>query len=122
MFRRVLSGKAVVVIVVYVKASATKCDQELALKDLHSCFPVNDLGETPFFHKCLILRDRDAGTLKLDQHQYVQALAERFEITRTRSILFAAGGKPLSKVDEPQTPSESPMGVRRGRVQHYRHG
>ena len=43
-FRRVLRGKVVVIIVVYVDdllvASATERDEEQALKDLHSCFPI----------------------------------------------------------------------------------
>ena len=93
----------VVIIVVYVDdllvASATKRDEEQALKDLHSFFPTKDLGEASFYLGCHILRDRDAGTLRLDQHQYVRALVERFETTKTSAIPSAAGGKPLSKAD-----------------------
>ena len=47
-FRRVLRGKVVVIIVVYVDdllvASETKRDEEQATKDLRSCFPIKDLG------------------------------------------------------------------------------
>ena len=52
-FRRVLRGK-VVVIVVYVNdllgAGVTKRDEEQALKDFKSCFPINHLRKprTPF--------------------------------------------------------------------------
>ena len=72
MFRRVLRGKVVVIIVVYVEnllvASATKCDEEQAINDLRSCFPTKDLGEAGFYLGCHITRDQDAGTLKFDQH------------------------------------------------------
>ena len=106
-FWRVLREKAVVIVGVYVDdllvASVTKRDGEQALKYLHSCFPNKDLGEASYYLECHISRDRDAETLKLDQHQYVQALAERFEITKTSAIPSAAGGKPLSQADGPQT-------------------
>ena len=66
-FRRVLRGKVVVIIVVYVDdllvASATKRDEEQALRDLHSCFPIKDLEEASYYLGCHITRDRDAGTL-----------------------------------------------------------
>ena len=45
-FRRVLCGKAVVIIVVYVDdllvASKTKRNEEQAINDLRSCFPIKD--------------------------------------------------------------------------------
>ena len=47
-FRRVLRGKVVVIIVVYVDdllvASETKRDEEQAINDLRSCLPIKDLG------------------------------------------------------------------------------
>ena len=58
-------------------ARTTKRDEEQALKDLHSYFSIKDLGEASFYLECHISRDRDAGTLKLDQHQSVQAAAGR---------------------------------------------
>lgn len=49
MFRGLLRGKVVIVIVVYVYdlhvASATRRNEEQALRNLHSCFPIKDLGE-----------------------------------------------------------------------------
>ena len=88
-------------------ASATKRDEEQALRDLHSCFPIKDLGEASYYLGCHITRDRDAGTLKFDQHRYVQAVAERFGITKTSAIPSAAGEKALSKEDSPQTDAEA---------------
>ena len=47
-FRRVLRGKVVVIVVVYVEdllvARKTKRDEEQAIDDLRSCFPIKDLG------------------------------------------------------------------------------
>ena len=65
-----LLGKVLVIIVVYVDdllvASETKRDEEQAINDLRSCFPIKDLGEAGFYLGCHITRDRDAGKLKLD--------------------------------------------------------
>ena len=97
----------VTIIVVYMDdlpvASATKRDEEQSLNYLHSCFPIKDLGEASYYLGCPFLRDQDTGTLELDHHQYVQALAEHFRITKTSAIPSAARGKPLSKADGPQT-------------------
>ena len=72
MFRRLLRGKVVVIIVVYVDnpvmASEMKRDEEQAIIDLRSCFPIKDLGEAGFYLGCHITRDRDARTLKFDQY------------------------------------------------------
>lgn len=90
MFSQVLHGKVVVIIVVYVDdllaASATKPDEEQALRDRHSRFPIKDLGEPPHYVGCRITWDRDTGTLRVNHYQYVQAVTERF------GIPSAAGG------------------------------
>ena len=70
MFRRNLLGKVVVIIVVFVDdllvASETKRDEEQAINDPRSYFPIKGLGEAGHYLGCHITRDRDAGTLKLD--------------------------------------------------------
>ena len=110
-FRRILHGTVVVVIVVYVDdllvASATKHDEEQAVRDLRSCFSIKDLGEASYYLGCHITRDRNAGTLKFDQRQYIRTVAERFGVTKTSAIPSAAGGKALSKSDGPQTDAEA---------------
>ncbi|CAN0297696.1 unnamed protein product, partial [Ascophyllum nodosum] len=77
-FGRVLRGKVVVNIVVYVDdllvASDTKRDEEQAINDLRSCFSIKDLGDAGFYLGCHITRDRDAGTLKFDQRHYVRTM------------------------------------------------
>ena len=69
-FRRVLRGNVVVIIVAYVDdlvvASETQRDDEQAMKDLRSCFPIKDLGGAGLYLGCHITRDRDAETLELD--------------------------------------------------------
>ena len=68
-FRRVLRGKVIVIIVVYVDdrlvASGTKRDEEQTMKDLRSCFPIKNLGKAEFYLGCHIMQDRDAGMQKL---------------------------------------------------------
>ncbi|CAN0158280.1 unnamed protein product, partial [Ascophyllum nodosum] len=97
-FRRVLRGKVVVIIAVYVDdllvASETKCDEKQAMDDLRSCFPIKDLGEAGFYLGCHITRDRDAGTLTSDQHHYVQTMASKFSVEKTSTTPAAAGANP----------------------------
>ena len=110
-FRRVLRGKVVVIIMVYVDdllvASETKRDEEQVVNDLRSCFPIKDLGEAGFYLGCCITRDRDAGTLKFDQHHYIRTMASKFSVEKTSTTPAAAGTKPLSKDDASQTEAET---------------
>ena len=109
-FRRVVRGKVVVIIVVYVDdllvASERKLDEEQAMKDLRYCFPIKDLGEAGFYLGCHMTRDRDAGTLKLDQYRDVRIVALKFNVEKTSTTPAAAGAKPLSKDDTQQTETE----------------
>ncbi|CAN0471283.1 unnamed protein product [Ascophyllum nodosum] len=93
-FRRVLRGNVIVIIVVYLDnllvASKTKRDEEQAIDDLRSCFPINDLGEAGFYLGCHTTRDRDSGTLKLDQHRYVWTVALKFTVEKTSTTPAAA--------------------------------
>ena len=109
-FRQVPRGNAVVIIVVYVDdllmASETKHDEEQAMKDQRSCYPMKDFKEARFYLGCHITRDRDATTLKLEQHRYARTVASNFNIEKTNTTPAAAGAKPLSKDDAPQTEVE----------------
>ena len=106
-----MDGKVVVIIVVYVNdllvASETKRDEEQTKNDLESCFPIKDFGEAGFYLGCHITRDCDAGTLKHDQHRYVRTMASKFDVEKTSTMPVAAGSKPLSKDDDPQTEAET---------------
>ena len=102
-FRRVLRGKVVVIIVVYVDdqlvASETKRDEEQAINNLRSCFLIKDLAEAGFYLGCRITRDSDAGTLKLDQHRHMWTAASKFNVVKTSTPPATAGAKPLPKDD-----------------------
>ena len=110
-FRRVLRGKVVAIIVIYVGdllvASETKRNEEQEVNDLRSCFPIKDLEKAEFYHGCHITRDRDAGTLKLNQHNYVRTIASKFNVEKISTTPAAAGAKPLSKNNAPQTEGET---------------
>ncbi|CAN0144290.1 unnamed protein product, partial [Ascophyllum nodosum] len=110
-FRRVLRGNVVVNIVVYVDdllvASETKCDEEQAMNDLRSCFSIKDLGEAGFYLGCALTRDRDAGTMKFDQHHYVRSMASKSSVEKTSTTPAVTGAKPLSNDDAPQTEAET---------------
>ena len=113
MFRQVLRGEVVVIIVVYVDdplvASETKRDDEQTMKDLRSRFRIKDLGEAGFYLGCHITRNRNAKRPKLDQYRYVRTVASRFneKTSTTPAAAGAAGAKPLSKDNAPQTEAET---------------
>ena len=100
-FRRVLRGKVVVIIVVYVDdllvASKTQSGEEQAINYLPFCSLIKGLGEAIFFLGSHIMRDCDAGTLKLDQQNYVRTIASKFNVEKTITTSAVAGVKPLSK-------------------------
>ena len=101
MFRRVLRGNVVVMNTVYVDdllvASEMKRDEEQAINDLRSCFPIKDLGEAGFYLGCHTTRDRDARMLKFDQHLYVRTMASKFNVEKTSTTPAAAGEKPYPR-------------------------
>lgn len=98
----------VIIIVVYLDSllvvSAKKRDEERALRNFHYYFPIKDLEGPSRYLGGRITRDRDAGTLKLGQFEYVKAMVERFRIATTSAIPSVAGGIiALSRADGPQT-------------------
>ena len=88
-------------------AGGERNDEEQAMSDLRSCFPIKDLGEAGFYLGCHITRDRDAEALKLDQHRYVRVVASKFRVQKTSTTPAAAGSKSLYKNDAPQTEAET---------------
>ena len=83
-------------------ASETKRDEEQAINDLRSCFPIKDLGEADFDLGYHTTWDRHAGTLKFDQHHYVRTMAPKFSVEPA-----LAGAKLLSEDDVPQTEAKT---------------
>ena len=110
-FRRVLRGNVVVIIVVYVDnllvASETKRDEEQAIHDIRSCFPIKNLGEAGFYLGYHITRDRGAGTPKFDKHHHVRTMGLKFSVETTSTMPAVAGAKPLSEDDALQTETET---------------
>lgn len=110
-FRVILRGDVVAIIVVYadgqVVSRATRCDDEQVLKDLYSYVLVIDSRKSPYYLRYRTKRNREAGTLKVDQCQYLQEVAEQFVITSTTATPSVAGGNALSKADKPQTSAET---------------
>ena len=88
-------------------ASETKRDENQAINDLPSYFPIKDLGEGGFYLGCHITRDRDARTLNFDQYHYVRTIASKFSVEKTSTTPAAAGTKSLSKDDAAQTEAET---------------
>lgn len=67
-------------------ANETRRDEEQALMDIYSCFPIKDLEVPLYYLGCRITRDRDASTLDVDHAKFVQAVAQRSGITKTSAI------------------------------------
>ena len=89
-------------------ASETKRDEEQAINDLRSCFPIKDLGEAGFDLGYHITWDRHAGTLKnFDQHYYVRTMAPKFSVVETSTTPAVAGAKLVSEDDVPQTEAKT---------------
>ena len=106
-FRRIVDGKVVTVIVIYVDdillARKIKEDEGRTLSDLSSCFKIEDLGEAEFYLECHITRNREARTLTLDQHIYTETVAKKFNVTETSMIPMATEVKTLFKEDALKT-------------------
>ena len=75
-FRRIVDGKVVTFIVVYVDdillASKTEKDKRRTFSDLSLCFKIEDLDEAGFYLGYLITRNMEARTLTFDQHIYAE--------------------------------------------------
>ena len=110
MFRRIVDGEVVTVMVVYVDdilmARKTKKDEGRTLSDLSSYFKINDLGEAEFYLGCHITRNREERTLTFDQHIYAETVAKQFNVTKTSMTPMAIGVRPLSKENGPRNPKE----------------
>lgn len=73
-----------VIIEVYVDRN--KAQRGTRLRDLHSCVPIKNRGQSSYYLGCRITQDRTVKTLKLDQCQKVQAGIVCFGITMTSAI------------------------------------
>ena len=78
---------------------------EWIMTQLRARFTLQDLetGEIEFILSMAIRRDREAGTLTLNQQQAIEKIAEKMEITTTNSVDTAMVATPLVKLVEPET-------------------
>jgi hypothetical protein len=75
------------------------------MAQLRARFTLQDLetGDIEFILSMAIRRDREAGTLTLNQQQAIEKIAEKMEITNKNSIDTAMVATPLVKLAEPET-------------------
>ena len=78
---------------------------EWIMAQLRARFTLQDLetGDIEFILSMAIRRDREAGTLTLNQQQAIEKIAEKMEITNKNSIDTAMVATPLVKLAEPET-------------------
>ncbi|CAB1115659.1 unnamed protein product [Ectocarpus sp. CCAP 1310/34] len=85
-FRKVVDGEVVGLIVIYVDdimLSATEEEREELLASLQKRFPVKDLGDCTWYDGCAIEVDLENGTTKLSQTAYIESMLNRFNVTTT---------------------------------------
>ncbi|KAJ9534619.1 hypothetical protein QJQ45_002903 [Haematococcus lacustris] len=71
-------------------------------QQLQQVFSLHDLGPAASFLGMRITRDLEAGTLKLDQHQYIEQLLDRFSMTAANGrVLPMTPGTRLVKEGSP---------------------
>lgn len=109
-FKRFVDGNIDTVIIIHVgDILAARKTAEVMVRfivELGQKFALKNLGEANLYIGCPISRDRSERKVRLDQHIYVQTIADRFEVTKISMIPAAAGMVPLSKKDGPQSPKE----------------
>ncbi|CAB1112933.1 unnamed protein product [Ectocarpus sp. CCAP 1310/34] len=87
-FRKIVDGKVVSIIVIYVDDImyvGSEEEGEELLTSLRKTLPVKDLGECTWYDGCAIERDLELGTTTLSQKAYIAGLMDRFGITTTAS-------------------------------------
>lgn len=106
-FRKDVDEQAEVVAVIHVDdilvASKWSGNIDQFVADLRSRFKIKDLGKATCYMGSHISRNRQKRELKFDQLQYVQTTTDRFGTVKTSMIPAAAGSRPLSKEDGPQS-------------------
>ena len=75
------------------------------MTELRARFTMQDLetGEIEFILSMAVKRDREKGTLTLNQRLAIEKIAEKMEITTTNSVETAMCVTPLTKLEAPET-------------------
>ncbi|CAB1100124.1 unnamed protein product [Ectocarpus sp. CCAP 1310/34] len=85
-FRKVVDGEVVGLIVIYVDdilVAADEGEREELFASLNKKFPVKDLGECTWYDGCAIAMDVENGITKLSQTAYIESMLKRFDVTTT---------------------------------------
>lgn len=87
--------------------SATKGDEERALVDLQSNFPIKDLGQISHHLGCRVSRDRKVETVTIDQRQHANEMIKSFKIVERSKTPVTTGAAALPKIDGPRNGDEA---------------
>ncbi|CAB1110128.1 unnamed protein product [Ectocarpus sp. CCAP 1310/34] len=85
-FRKVVDGEVVGLIVIYVDDILVAADEggrEELFASLNKKSPVKDLGECTLYDGCAIAMDVENGITKLSQTAYIESMLKRFDVTTT---------------------------------------
>ncbi|CAB1111664.1 unnamed protein product [Ectocarpus sp. CCAP 1310/34] len=85
-FRKVVDGEVVGLIVIYVDdiiVAADEGEREELFASLNKKFPVKDVGECTWYDGCAIAMDVENGITKLSQTAYIESMLKRFDVTTT---------------------------------------
>ena len=106
MLRKVVDGKAEMVVVVNVDDILAHAKDQATIDrfaaELGQKFKLKDMGDAGYYMGCHITRNRKARVLKLDQHLYVESMVKRFDVKKATKIPAASGVPMLSEADEPR--------------------
>ena len=104
MYTKRKKGK-ILILALYVDdtAIATNCQHLLAdiKRKLCAQFKMEDLGEIKYILGMMVKRDRQAGTLSIDQRGYLEGVLKRFGMDECKPVSTPLeAGKNLTKTDE----------------------
>ncbi|CAB1117896.1 unnamed protein product [Ectocarpus sp. CCAP 1310/34] len=88
-FRKVVDGEVVGLIVIYVDdilVAADEGEREELFASLNKRFSVKDLGECTWYDRCAIAMDVENSIPKLSQTACIESMLKRFDVTTTALI------------------------------------
>ncbi|CAB1102398.1 unnamed protein product [Ectocarpus sp. CCAP 1310/34] len=91
-FRKVVDGEVVGLIVIYVDdivVAADEGEREELFPSLNKKFQVTNLGECTWYDGCAIAMDVENGITQLSQTAYIESMLKRFDVTTTAFTLAA---------------------------------
>lgn len=81
---------AVVAIMVQVDdllvSAKEKQDMERFVKSVCDVFPIKDIGEASYYMICHMIRMRERGEIRIDQHLFIETLASRHKFNEESAL------------------------------------